>query len=350
MAQFRFESYYIRNARQNKRRRSTKADNHVEENYYWITLDMDFEALIRRFRILFSCFGISPFNLFVESVNGRRTKFVDIFPAIFYLVFIIGLIGGVIGYRYQSIAFRRKIAISFVLACIRISSEVLLQLVIIGQAIVFRQRMKILCRTYDSIQKYMKTRMGHNVDFGVFQKKLVILFFTVFFPHLATLIIRRTIVNRSNFYTTFSNILAIFYLLSSLAQFYVAIHIELLRFFLTLMTQWLRKQVKASLCEQKDLWKVEQLNNYSKLLQLKFIHFKLWKLSTNINRIFGWSLAAILLRNSIEIAYGIYWAFFYYVVGGPFLYRFREFTQKYRLTDQIRNSHGYIHLYTISQE
>lgn len=283
---------------------------------------MDFETLLRRFGILFSFCGITPFSTSTKNVP----KFVEMFPAIFYLVFVNGLVGTGIYHRYQFTT-SDGIIISLV-AYTRISSEILLQLASVIQAMVFRKRLKKMCRTYDFIQNYMKTRMGHNVDFGAFQNKLFQLIVTVFVPYLTAFILRRAFINSAYFFSIFNNILAFFYLLSSLVQLHTIIHLELLRFFLTLMTQWLRKHVsnfsKSSLCDGRDLLKVNQLNGYNEVLQMKLIHFKLWKLSVNINRIFGWSLGIIIARNAIEIAYGVYCIFLYYVKGSRFVIILRK--------------------------
>lgn len=92
-------------------------------------------------------------------------------------------------------------------------------------------------------------------------------------------------------------------------------YIELLKFFLTFMTQWLRERASefsaTALYQHKALLKVKQLNRYNEISQLKLVHFKLWQLSINFNCIFGWSLGAIIVRNSMEIAYGAYWLFMY---------------------------------------
>lgn len=156
---------------------------------------MDFSALVRRYGVLFSFYGVTPFSLPVESVQGRKMNFVDIVPTVFYSVLIIGLVCATIGYRLRSANFPNEITISSVLACIRISSEFSLHFAIIGQAIVFRQRMKKLCCAYNVIQKYMKTRMSYDVDFNAFRKELYQLIVTVFVPHLAAF------VKREDFYT-----------------------------------------------------------------------------------------------------------------------------------------------------
>lgn len=45
------------------------------------------------------------------------------------------------------------------------------------------------------------------------------------------------------------------------------------------------------------------------LKMFKNIHFRLWKVTQEINTFFGWGLAAIIIRNFLDASYDIYWAF-----------------------------------------
>lgn len=293
---------------------------------------MDFETLVRRFRILFSFFGIIPFNPPIKRVR-KWIVCADIFPAIFHLVSVTALLSSAIYYQYQftskRIATPASIVTSIALYA-RAFGEFLMQLSIIGQAFVFRERFKKLYRDYDFIQNYMKTRMRYIVDFNVFSKILYHTFAAVFAPHIAASVVRATLslnIAQYQVYNTFiiSNILA------TMVQFHIIAHVVLLRFFLTQMTRWLCEQVAEfsaiSLCERKSLLVVSPSNRYDEVLQLKFLHFKLWKLSMNFSRIFGWSLAAIIMRNLIEMAYGVYWVLFYSFRGAKFDYVLRKCTE-----------------------
>lgn len=278
---------------------------------------MDFDSLLRRFGVLFSLFGISPFTT-SETVQKWKTNV--------YLLFIIGLLASAIYFRFYAASYDGTV--NSIISYIHIFIELFLHFAIIGQTLVFRERLRKLCCSYDFIQKFMKTRMQHNVDFNVFQRRLYFLIVTVFVPSLTTLILRRAL-TRTDFLSAFNNIRAFFYLLSSLVQLHIIVHLELLKFFLTLMQQWLLKQateISATfLYQQRDLLKTHQLNVYNKILQLKFIHFNLWSLSVNVNRIFGWSLGAIIVRNSIEVAYGAYWVYVSSIQGASFIVTIRKF-------------------------
>lgn len=293
---------------------------------------MDFETLIRRFNIIFSFCGITPFDAPTRSAHKWKKTFAQLFPAIFYLLTSIALFAAAICYRDQFILIFSKSnfgIVSIATAFTRLFIELLLQLVFIGQAIIFRERMKKLYHDYDYIQNYMKTRMKHNIDFNVFQRRFFQLTITVFLPHLTTIVLRRVLVDIRFKFVIFLNVFSLFYSLASVVQIYIIVHVELLRFFVMQMTNWLREQVselsKPSLCARKDL-RAHQINGYNKILQLKFLHFKLWKLSLDFNRIFGWSLAALILRNSTEIAYGIYWIYLNSIKGARFKFMLRKFT------------------------
>lgn len=293
---------------------------------------MDFETLLRRFKIIFSFCGITPFEAPTQSAQKWKKTFAQLFPAIFYSLLVIVLIAIATWYRNQfTLIFSRSPfeIVSISIAYTRLFIELLLQMVFIGQAFIFRERMKKLCRDYDYIQNYMKSRMEHNIDFNVLQRRFYQLIITVFLPHLTTFVLRRALVDNRFLFVMFLNVFTIFYFLASVLQIYIIVHVELLRFFVMQMTNWLREQVselsKSSLCARKDL-RTQQMNGYNKILQLKFLHFKLWKLSLDFNRIFGWSLAALILRNSTEIAYGIYWIYLYSIKGARLRLILRKLT------------------------
>lgn len=284
---------------------------------------MDFETLVRRFRILFSYFGIVPFS----STTKRAQKWkmhVEIVPVILYLVFIVTLVSTATVYHLSTPSVILVLLISYA----RILSEISVQFTIIGQVFVFRKRLKKLYDTYYLIQDYMKTRMGYNVDCKVIRRRLYQLIVAVLVPQLTALVFRRTVIRSANPFSEFIHILSLFHLLASLVQLHVIAHVELLRFFLTQMTLWLREQVSEySTKSLRDLWKMQEMNSYNKILQLKFLHFKLWELTLNFNRIFGWSMGAIILQNSSEIAYRAYWICVHFV-GGMSLFKIisRELT------------------------
>lgn len=283
---------------------------------------MDFESLVHRFAILFSFCGTSPFSASVKSMGRRKTRFGEFFPAIFYLLLVVGLF---------SISIRHRVnypfaigLVSTIVAYTHMSSEVFLQLTAIGPSFFSRKNLQKLCRTYNFIQEYMQKRLGHTVEFKQFQKRIYHLIATVFLPHVTTLILRRAFVKSyANFFSVSDNILAFFYLLSGIVQLHVIVHIEFLNFFLALTEQWLRKQTfdfsATSMYQRKDLLKMQQLNGYAEILHLKLIHFKLWEVSMHINRIYGWSLGAIILQNSIDIGYRAYWTYMHVVLGAKFL-------------------------------
>lgn len=273
---------------------------------------MGFERLVRRFGILFSFCGVTPFGTTTRRAQKCRIFFTEIFPAILYMAFLIGMLLTATCSRYRNVTYYGTVngMISYTQFC----AEILVQFAFIGQAIVFREKLKKMFRAYDFIQKYMKTRMGHNIEFKAFRNRLYQLIATIFLPHLTTMVLRRLLLQKE-LVSIFNTILAVSYFMSSLVQLHLIIHVELLKFFLLLLTKWLQNEAREFsakfLYAQKDFIKIQQLNGYNRILQLKLIHFKLWELSVNFNRIFGWSLVAIIMRNSFEIAYKAYWVCMY---------------------------------------
>lgn len=271
----------------------------------WIIFKMEFDLLIRRFKFLFNFFGLSQFDSHITESSKRKSKFTaTVYMSILILLFCL--------FIYYRICFSspRKFIFSLI-TYMNLSSELLLQFTIVGQVICFYKNLNKLRLSYDFIEKYMRNRIGYGIQFNDFQKRIFCLVMIVLVPHCGTLVLRKTLF-KIQFSTAYGLILLVFYLLSSLVKLYIIIQVELLNYFLKLTTRWL--QWKVQLTEFSAIDK-QQMAGYTEILHLKLIHFKLWDLSMNINRIFGWSLGAIVLRNFFEMAYGSYWLYLYSIMG-----------------------------------
>lgn len=278
---------------------------------------MNFEALISRPEFLFNFFGLCQFDTRINV----STKWVPRFAAVAYFLLIIVLFAISIYARY-CYSNHNEIIFS-IITYSHISSEVWLQLTIIGQVLFFGHQLKKLCCLYDFIQKYMRTRVGHSIEFSRFQKRIWLLTGLVLVPHVTTIILRKALF-RIHISTMFNVIHLIFYFLSMLAKLHVLIQLELLTFFLKLTTHWLQSRTvefsASKLFHQNAVLKMHEMSGYTEVLHLKLLHFKLWEVSTSVNRIFGWSMGAIIFRNFIEMAYGSYW-FYLFSAERMFTYR-----------------------------
>lgn len=286
---------------------------------------MDFETLERRFRVLFRFCGLTHFSGHFKEASSWRTRFGESFPAICYLLILSSMYSSALYFRYGFSNFGGTV--KTIIAYTNISSEVFLQFTIIGQSLMNRDKLTKLYRTYQFIQKYLRTRTDNDsIQFNEFRTQIYQLMILVFGPSLITIVLRQTLLtNHTN--VPFNRIVLAFYLLSSLAQMHVIIHMELLKFFLTLTKQWLQTRSSTfstkTLYEQSNSLKVHFLNGYTEILHLKLIHYKLWEVSIYLNQIFGWCLGAIFVRNFIEMAYGAYWIYLH-SSGGKYLFATRE--------------------------
>lgn len=300
---------------------------------------MDFGALTHRFKIFFSFFGFVHFSARTRVLSTCSTRFARNLPAICYLLILIVLYMNSLYFQYGFANFHQTV--KTIIVYTNISSEALLQISIIAQALVFHKQLKKLCSTYEFIQRYMKSRMGRCVKFNEFQKRISHLVIVVIVPYLGTAILRKTLITNHTD-TVFNDIVLTFYFLSSMAQIHIIVHIELLNYFLTLTKQWLHTRSSdfsaTRLYQRKDLLKMQQLNGYNEVLHLKLIHFKLWEVSININKIFGWSLGAIFLRNFIEIAYGAYWIYMF-SSQGKYLFSTRTYMEHHSLGSPLHAYH-----------
>lgn len=264
---------------------------------------MNFVTFIQRYNILFNLCGIGEFCTHARVSLTLQAKFAENILAIFYLLIIIVLYSFAIYFRISAtLSFR---TLNNIFAYMLTSSELILHLTISGQAIVFRRQFNELARSYGSIHMYMTKRVKCGVYLEDFGRRLNRVIFVLIFPCLMTLIWRATMPLIS-FRMPFNIIVLTFYFLSMVVELHIIAHVELLNFFLNTATHWLcTRTTKFSAMDLYQPTK-QSMNGYSEIQHVKWIHFKLWELTTDINRIFGWSLGAMILRNGIEIAYGAY--------------------------------------------
>lgn len=264
---------------------------------------MDFVTLVHRFKFFFGLCGVGEFNVQAKASLTWKARLADNLLAISYLLVVIAMYGLVLyGRMVSPVPFT---SVNVILALIHVCCEFVLHLTITGQALFYREKMKRLVRTYDKIQRYMLKRMNYSVDFENLGKRFIPMIAVLFIPCLGMLIFRLTTILTIGL--SLSTITVVFYFLSGMVQLHIIVHIELLKFLLNSTLQWLgtrATEVSANGFHQPDDMLRKQ---YSAVLHLKWIHFKLYELSTKINRIFGWSLTVLILRNAVEIAYGAYW-------------------------------------------
>lgn len=66
-----------------------------------------------------------------------------------------------------------------------------------------------------------------------------------------------------------------------------------------------------------DIIQLNRSHTYISVIKhYKFIHFKLFTVTTQINETFGWSLVAICVETMYEIALMLYWTFYYWHKDG----------------------------------
>lgn len=274
---------------------------------------MDFETLLRRYKIVFSLFGLGEFDPKARALPSWKTRLAAIFPVFSYSILVIVLC--CVAIYFRSVNPLHNSTFNNFFAYSHFSFELMLQFCIIVQTIFFREKLKRVVRLYDSIQKYMWKRANHDVHFNSFENRVHRILLIVFFPGLIVLI-WRAVTSIRNFHKPFYIVLLPMYLLTVLVQLHIIVHVELLKFFQNTTTQWLRELTSEftakNLHQPKQLFEAQPKNTHSiELQQLKWIHFKLYETSENVNRIFGWSLAAMISRNAVEIACGVYWFFIY---------------------------------------
>lgn len=201
-----------------------------------------------------------------------------------------------------------------------IFSECMLNFTVIGQTIWFRLRFQRLCRKYIVFEKYIHSRLDHRVEFMTFQSSFCRLVGLQVLPFLVTCIVRKSIhsfvVN-----STLESALLMTGFLAIVVNLHIIFHVESLNFFYAFTIDWLKSQVtlfSQSAPHASNAYDSSMASTtYSgcnEMRQIKFIHFKLWDISRSINHIFGWSTAAIIFRNWVEVAFYVYWIYLFWIL------------------------------------
>lgn len=275
---------------------------------------MEFE---RGFSYIFYFVGLQP----RVRQSASKTRIFDIFPTVVYSIVVVMAVALSFYAQLQLSIF--PVVVDTVATYLLICSECVLNFTVIVQMLFYRDNFKNLYRKYVAIQKYISSRVKQPVRFHEFLGTFGCLVATVMMPFVFTVAIRSTIIS------TGANImldagLMVLQFAASLVHLHTIIHISLLNFFYTCSTKWMNVRVPDVLtmrahqtCESsKEL----QRANIAELRQIKFFHFKLWEISANINRIFGWSIFAIIFRNYFEIFYSVltvYWIHLYSLEDNP---------------------------------
>lgn len=283
---------------------------------------MDFEVLENRFRVFFRCYGLNQFSAYTKMSLTWKKRFCNIIPGVGFLFAITVMYYMTLG--FLAINFRQ--AGQSVVSYIHVTIELFLQFSVLVPELILYENMKKLWKSYAFIEKYMKIRMRFRVDFSRFQMRIYHLVVLVLTPYVFSIIARKSVVsidpltNKPFTDRRFINNLLTFYCFTGLAQIHVIIHLELLKYFFLLISECLRSRSldfsAASQYRQKNMSKMQQLNGYVEIVHLKLIHYKLWEISRNVNRIFGWGLGVIFVRNFTEIAYAVYYIYFFSSTGG----------------------------------
>lgn len=274
---------------------------------------MDLDTIVRHFECILNCFGLSQFG----TQDNVSPKWTARFFGVAYLLVVASMYIFGIYYRYHYSLMTE--AIFSVISYLYISCDLVLQLTVVGQALYFYKSSNRLRCLYNFMQKYMQTRLGYNIKFNHLQKRMYWLALLVMVPQVA-LIVLRSMLFRLQLGTVFGVIFMIFHTLASLVKLQLIFHLELFNYFLKQISHWLQTRTSefttTGLYQRNVILKMQQMHGYNEILHMKLLHFKLWEISIIINRIYGWSLAVSVVRNFIEMSFGVYWFYLFYNKAG----------------------------------
>lgn len=271
-------------------------------------LKMDFEAISRRFLYPFFILGLSSIDPSIEvSTLAPKAASIDFISTLIYLIivtasFVVSTYAGTLSKHVQ--------IINIVFLYAYLLCEGLLNFTVAIQAILYRKNFRKLHAMYRSIQNYLSIQIGQNVQIDKLHHRLWCVVFMLWTPYAYELFIHNILHgDRSN--QLLENTMLILHFFGIAVQMNILIHVEILNFFATHSTQWLhtRTEKTLSLYENTSLNSMKQKNAFLEIRHFKYIHFQLWKISKYINHIFGWSMAVIIFRNFIGLAYSGYWIY-----------------------------------------
>lgn len=152
----------------------------------------------------------------------------------------------------------------------------------------------------DSVQsavEYMQNTMNITLQMNIFFKNYNMKIGLCFIFILISFVVRLTL---STTLFTFSNnavaCVAVLYKFAAISN--AIFHIDLMRFFLTSISEKLESHSRSSISEYMTVQKT--INEIQTVLRrVKVIHFKLWIISKKINKYFQWSLIIILLESAM---------------------------------------------------
>lgn len=279
---------------------------------------MDYEAFAHRFLYLFYLIGFSACNpcaAHTIPIETWKTRLIQFVPTFFYLALTITLC--IVSEYEQSHSSYFVETTNTIVAFMLIFSECILNFTVIGQTIWFRRHFQRMCRKYIIFEKYIHVRLNHSVEFMSFQSSFCRVVGLQLLPFLVTLIVRKTLLSFT-VNLMLENMLMMSKFLAIVVNLHIIIHVKLLNFFYAFAVDWLKTQVTLFSAPRAinayDSMASITYSGRNKMHQMKFIHFKLWDISRSINRIFGWSMAAIIFRNWVEAAYSVYWIYLYWML------------------------------------
>lgn len=295
---------------------------------------MNFKAIAHRFLYLFYVAGMSACNPRANSpVETWKTRMIQFVPTCFYLTVIvaIGIITEYAHLRLQIFPDTMDTLVTHIL----ILSECILNFTVVGQTILVRRNYNKLLHIYVELENYMNVRFGCPVRFEKFQRVIYNVTIVLLIPFVVTWMVRK-IIGSFAVNVTAENGLLMSQFVAIIVHLHAIVHVKLLNFYFTFATDGLKSKVApVSATRTNDTFDLTPTQGHNKgfnqLRQLKFIHFKLWEISMIINRIFGWSIAAMIFRNWVEVAYSAYWIYLYSILD----HTYWTLLRKYLLINQI---------------
>lgn len=178
------------------------------------------------------------------------------------------------------------------------------------------------------LETYFIIHLKHRLPYDSFRKQYflkVLIVLLGFAPYVSVYIVRCIVYN---YLTPIGIQLRILQLLVIQIILYVVFYIDLLSFHLS----ELNAVIERDMAEVKTAIKRSgsSILTRNKVKCYKNVHFRLWKMSQNINTFFGWILIMVLLHCFVDLVYSAFWLFQEFKTQSPFIKILRMYFAYFR--------------------
>lgn len=258
----------------------------------------------KKYFFVFYLFGQSAYNPFIPHANTNKSVLVHIPRCIIFCVLLTAVCNiSIIQYRNKTF---RGISDSVVFF-ISLGAFLFTYLLVVLNSFVVPNGVQRIIGELMLITKYLKENLNVNVVFQVFEQNYLQKIRIFLCVLLTMMCVRLTIA--SNVFVHLTEYWGfIIYAIKYISVLHIVFYID----FVTLLLHSINIPLAVMQLETASKTVLSNSNVLVNCLRYhKYVHFKLWQISKLINFRFGWIMMGLLLSDSLDISFTVYWMFLY---------------------------------------